>query len=105
MFSDHALEIESGRLYATPTREAIRQASDVFIELMWSMIYFMVGFSALIFVIVMYLMLGVLVDLSMSPLVYVGMYAIIVSLCFVIIQALQRKIHCISPAEILKHRE
>ncbi len=41
----------------------------------------------------------------MSPLVYVGMYAIIVGLCFVIIQALQRKIHRISPAEILKHRE
>ncbi len=167
VFSDHALDIKSGRLYATTTKEDIRKASDVFIELMWGMIYFMTGFSILIFVVVMYLMLGVLVDhsmydislmkifgyrdrevrklylsgsqvliaigtipmialskaaidalypyfvsnvacamdLSMSPLVYVGIYLFIVTLCFIITRLLQRKIHRISPGEILKHRE
>ena len=65
VFSDHELPVESGRLYATTTKEDIKKASDVFINLLMSMIYFMTGFSALIFVIVMYLMLSVLVDHSM----------------------------------------
>lgn len=65
VFSDHELPVESGRLYATTTKEDIKKASDVFINLLMSMIYFMTGFSALIFVIVMYLMLSVLVNHSM----------------------------------------
>ena len=46
------------------TKEQIRKSGDVFINLMWSMIYFMVGLSSLISLAVMYLMLGVMVDHS-----------------------------------------
>lgn len=44
-------------------------------------------------------------DLSMSPLVYVGLFAVIMAMYFVINALLVRKIDRVTPAEVLKNRE
>lgn len=64
VFSDHDLGIDSGRLYATVTKEEIEKSADVFVELMMSMIITMGVVSVLIFVVVMYLMMKVMIDRS-----------------------------------------
>lgn len=64
VFSDHELAIDSGRLYATVTKEGIAKSADVFVELLMSMIIMMGVVSALIFVVVMYLMMKVMIDRS-----------------------------------------
>lgn len=62
VFSDHSLDIDSGRLYATTTRNEISKASDVFSSMMMPMIYMLCGVSAIIFCVVMYLMMKVMID-------------------------------------------
>lgn len=64
VFSDKALEVEAGRLYAVTTKTDIVNASDVFINLMSSMMIMMISVSALIFAVVMYLMMKVMIDRS-----------------------------------------
>lgn len=64
VFSKEALDIPSGRLYATTTREEIAKSSDIFTELMLPMVYTLSGVSILIFAIVMYLMMKVMIDRS-----------------------------------------
>lgn len=64
IFSDHALDIESGRLYATTTREDIKKAAGIFSDMMQSMILLLGGVSVLIFVVVLYLMMKVMIDRS-----------------------------------------
>ena len=64
VFADRALDIPTGRLYSTLDREKVIASAGVFVKLMYSMIYIMIGLSAVIFIIVMYLMLGVMVDNS-----------------------------------------
>ena len=64
VFADHALDIDSGRLYATVTRASIEKASAVFNEMMGSMILLMVVLAAVIFLVVLYLMIKVMVDRS-----------------------------------------
>ena len=64
VFSSRELEIESGRLYSVTRRQDVVDAADVFVELMKPMVYTMVGCSALIFAIVMYLMMKVAIDRS-----------------------------------------
>ena len=44
-------------------------------------------------------------DLSMSPLVYVGLFVIIMVMYFVINALLVRRIDRVTPAEVLKNRE
>ena len=167
VFADKALDIPSGRLYATLDKEKVIAAAGVFVELMYSMIYIMIGISAIIFIIVMYLMLGVMVDnssydislmkifgykrseirklylngnfyivavgtlivlplskmiinslypyfisnvtcamdLSMSPLVYVGIYLAIIAIYLLVSFFLNRKIDAVSIQEVLKNRE
>ena len=167
VFSDTALSIPSGRLYSTLTRQSIIEAADVFMELMWSMIYVMLGASTIIFVVVMYLMISVMIehssydislmkifgyrekevrslyltgnfilvavgtlvvlpfaklcidnlyplfisnvacgmDLTMNPLIYLLMYAVILALFGAVSLLLHRKLSAITPAEVLKTRE
>ena len=62
VFSSEKLDIPSGRLYATTTREEIRKSSHIFIDMMMPMVTMMCSVSALIFCIVMYLMMKVMVD-------------------------------------------
>ncbi len=64
VFADHDLEIDKGRLYATVTKEEIEKSADIFVELMMSMVIMMGVVSALIFMVVMYLMMKVMIDRS-----------------------------------------
>lgn len=167
VLSDRALDIPSGRLYAVISREEISKSSDVFTELMMPMIYMMIGVSAVIFCIVMYLMMKMMIDRSafgislikvfgyrpkevrrlylngnfyiialgaavclplakkimdaMYPMLisnvacgmnlafswqlYLGIYAGILLLYFVIDRMLIRRLNRILPAEVLKNRE
>ncbi|MBQ5311235.1 MAG: ABC transporter permease [Oscillospiraceae bacterium] len=62
VYSDKALDIEEGRLYSITTREDIERASGVFIEKMQSLIWTLVIAGTVIFCVVMYLMMGVMID-------------------------------------------
>ncbi len=64
VFADHALDIAPGRLYSTITRENVEQASAVFNEMMGPMIIMVSVLSAVIFLVVLYLMIKVMVDRS-----------------------------------------
>lgn len=64
VFTDKALDIEAGRLYAVTTQKDIEKAADVFINEMKPMITMMISVSVLIFAVVMYLMMKVMIDRS-----------------------------------------
>lgn len=64
VFADHALSIDSGRLYATTSKADVKKSASVFVDQMWTMIILLTVVSALIFVVVMYLMLKVMIDRS-----------------------------------------
>ena len=64
VFASHALNIDSGRLYSATSKEEIEKSSAVFVEMMMPMVVTMAAASALIFVIVMYLMMKVMIDRS-----------------------------------------
>jgi len=64
VFSDHALEIDSGRLYSTVAKSEIERSAGVYVEMMGSMVITMSVASAVIFVVVMYLMIKMMVDRS-----------------------------------------
>lgn len=64
VLSDKELDIEPERLYSVVTKSDIIKASDVFINQMSSFIIVLIGISALIFCVVMYLMMKVMVDRS-----------------------------------------
>ena len=66
VFSDHALDIETGRLYATLSKKEVEESAAIFVELMAPMITTLSVASALIFIVVMYLMLKVMIDRSAS---------------------------------------
>lgn len=66
VFADHVLDIDSGRLYASSSKGEVEKSADVFVELMWPMIIMLSIVSALLFLVVMYLMLKVMVDRSAS---------------------------------------
>lgn len=50
--------------YSVTTKSDIERSSKVFTELMSGMVITLVGTSAVIFVVVMYLMMGVMIDRS-----------------------------------------
>lgn len=64
VFSDHDLQIDSGRLYSTLSKEGIEKSASVFVAQMISMVVTLLAASALIFVMVMYLMMKVMIDRS-----------------------------------------
>lgn len=64
VFSDKKLDIESGRLYSTLTREDVRKSSGIFVDQMKGMIYMMAVAAVVIFVVVMFLMMKVMIDRS-----------------------------------------
>lgn len=69
VYSDHELDIDSGRLYSVSTRADAAKTSDIFMGIMFSMIVTLVSMSILVFLIVLYQMTKVAVDraaLSMS---------------------------------------
>lgn len=64
VFADHALDIDSGRLYASASKEEIEKNASVFVEMMVPMVVTLSVMSALIFAVVMYLMMKVMIDRS-----------------------------------------
>lgn len=62
VFSDHALDIDTGLLYATVSRQNIEQASAVFTDLMMPMVIMVSVLSVIIFLVVLYLMIKVMID-------------------------------------------
>ena len=64
LFTDEALDIDSGRLYSTTSRSDVVKGASVFSELMMPMVYTMVIASIIIFCVVMYLMMKVMIDRS-----------------------------------------
>ena len=64
VFADHALDIDNGRLYATVSKDNVAESSQIFTDMMGPMVVMLVAISALIFMIVMYLMMKVMIDRS-----------------------------------------
>ncbi len=64
VYSDKALDIEEGRLYGVTSKSDIERASSVFIEQMHSLIMTLASAGTVIFCVVMYLMMGVMIDRS-----------------------------------------
>lgn len=62
VFSDRALDIDSGRLYSVLSRKDVEKSSAVFVEMMKGMVFSLTSASALIFVVIMYLMMKVMID-------------------------------------------
>lgn len=64
VFADHALDIDTGRLYSTVSRENVEESSQIFTNMMGPMVIMLLVLSAIIFMIVMYLMMKVMIDRS-----------------------------------------
>lgn len=64
VFADKELDIDAERIYSTLTKEQIKSAADIYVDLMQSFIVMIAGGSLLIFFIVMYLMIKVMIDRS-----------------------------------------
>ncbi len=64
ILSDKDIKIDSGRLFATTTREDISKGADVFIDNLMSLVISMIASSIIIFTVVMYLMMKVMMDRS-----------------------------------------
>ena len=62
VLSEKALDIQEGRLYSVTTREDVKQSASVFTSLMMPLIIMMTVAAVIIFCIVLYLMMGVMVD-------------------------------------------
>ncbi len=67
LFADRALEIDPDRLYATSSKMSVEKSAAVFTEKMRPMIRMVTSVSALLFLVVMYLMLKVMIDRCAAP--------------------------------------
>ena len=115
VFSDHALDIDTGLLYATVSRQNIEQASAVFTDLMMPMVILVSVLSVVIFLVVLYLMIKVMIDrasYSISLLKVFGyrtgeVRRLYLDGNFVVVAlgALVCRLDRMTPAEVLKNRE
>jgi len=64
LLSDKPLNIDDGRIYSVTTRSDVERSSAVFADLMTPMVTMMISVSVVIFLVVMYLMTGVMIDRS-----------------------------------------
>lgn len=64
VYSDNELDIDEGRLYSVTTKDDIERSASVFVKLMFSLVSTLVIAGTVIFCVVMYLMLGVMIDRS-----------------------------------------
>ncbi len=62
VMAGHELDIDAGRIYSTTTKKDVDRSSDIFLDLMRPMYTMLLGMSAVIFCIVMYLMMTVMID-------------------------------------------
>jgi len=64
VFSDHELDIDSGRLYSVLSKKDIEKSAGIYVDMMGPMVITMSVASAVIFVVVMYLMIKMMIDRS-----------------------------------------
>ena len=64
VFADHDLGIDSGRLYAAVSKDEIQRSAGIYVDMMGPMVTIMSTASAVIFVVVMYLMVKMMIDRS-----------------------------------------
>ena len=64
VFSDHELDIDSGRLYATVSKKDIEKAAGIYVDMMGPMVVTISVASSVIFLVVMYLMIKMMIDRS-----------------------------------------
>ena len=64
VYSDKKLDIDDGRLYSITTKEDIERSASVFVKLMFSLVSTLIIAGTVVFCVVMYLMLGVMIDRS-----------------------------------------
>ncbi len=64
LLSDSPLDIDEGRIYSVTSRSDAERSSEVFADLMIPMVVMMISVSVVIFLVVMYLMTGVMIDRS-----------------------------------------
>lgn len=64
VYSDEELDIKAGRLYSVTSKEDIKKSSAVFINIMMALIVILIVAGIVIFCVVMYLMMGVMIDRS-----------------------------------------
>ncbi len=64
VYSDRALGIDEGRLYSVTTKEDVARGASVYVKLMLSLVKTMIAAGTVIFCVVMYLMMGVMIDRS-----------------------------------------
>ena len=62
--SDKELDIDEGRLYSVTTKEDVERSASVFVKLMFSLVATLIAAGTVVFCVVMYLMLGVMIDRS-----------------------------------------
>ncbi|MCM1133890.1 MAG: FtsX-like permease family protein, partial [Ruminococcus flavefaciens] len=62
LLSDNELDIDDGRLYSVTTKADIERSAGIFIDMMKPMIATMMIVSVIIFCVVIYLMMGVMID-------------------------------------------
>lgn len=64
VYSDKRLNIDEGRLYSVTTKEDVERSASVFVKLMFSLVATLIAAGTVVFCVVMYLMLGVMIDRS-----------------------------------------
>lgn len=64
VFSDRELDIDKGRLYSVTSKADIKLSAGVFVEQMGALVYTLLIAGTVIFIVVMYLMMGVMIDRS-----------------------------------------
>jgi putative ABC transport system permease protein len=64
VYSADELDIDSGRLYSVTSKADIEKSAGVYVEQMGSLIWTLMTAGAVIFTVVMYLMMGVMIDRS-----------------------------------------
>ncbi len=64
VYSDKELDIDEGRLYSVTTKDDIERSASVFVKLMFSLVATLIAAGTVVFCVVMYLMLGVMIDRS-----------------------------------------
>ena len=64
VFSDRELDIDKGRLYSVTSKTDIEKSAGVYVDQMSSLVYTLLIAGTVIFIVVMYLMMGVMIDRS-----------------------------------------
>lgn len=62
LLSDRELDIDEGRIYSLLTKNDVKRSAGIFADMMKGLVTLLTGVSVIVFCVVMYLMLGVMID-------------------------------------------